>query len=145
MAKLLLVDDDSLLVRMYQTKLEGEGHQVETADNGLAMFEKLGEYKPDLVLLDVMMPQMNGLEALTKLKNTPSLKSIPVIMLTNVGSSEEDSRQALELGAVSYLVKSDYTPKEVVQKVKEILKGYTRELPQVKTIIKPAQVTVENL
>lgn len=136
MANILLVDDDPLLVRMYQTKFESDGYTVQTASDGLSAIDKLKEYKPDLILLDVMMPKMNGLDVLKKLKSQAETKGIPVVMLTNVGSSDADEAVGLELGAVAYLVKANYTPKEVVQKVKEILGGYKREIPNVKTVIK---------
>ena len=136
MAKILLVDDDPLLTRMYQTKFNSEGHVVENASDGVKALEMVGQVKPDLILLDVMMPRMNGLEVLTKLKANPATKSIPVVMLTNVSASEADEEKGLELGAVAYLVKANYTPKEVVAKVKEILGGYKREIPEVKTQVK---------
>lgn len=136
MAKILLVDDDPLLVRMYQTKFELDGNKVITADDGEVALQKAEEYKPDIILLDVMMPKMDGLQVLKTLKNNSVLKNIPVVMLTNVSASYSDTESGLELGAVAYLVKSNYTPKEVVQKVKEILSGYTINLPKVKTKIK---------
>lgn len=136
MAKILLVDDDPLLVRMYQTKFELDGHKVITAGNGKVALEKAEEYKPDIILLDVMMPIMDGLETLTKLKETENLKKTPVVMLTNVSASDSDTAKGLELGAVAYLVKANYTPKEVVQKVKEILQASVKEVPEVKTQIK---------
>ncbi|MFZ5438027.1 MAG: response regulator transcription factor [Patescibacteria group bacterium] len=138
MAKILLVDDDPLLIRMYQKKFELDGHQVITASDGNLLFDQLNNFKPEVILLDVMMPELNGLETLKKLKADEKHKSIPVVMLTNVGSSEKDSEAALEAGAVAYLVKASYTPKEIVQKVNEIISGYTHEVLQVKTKIKPA-------
>lgn len=139
MAKILLVDDDALLVRMYQTKLKADGFEVETAGDGSEGFNKAKLFKPDLILLDVMMPKIDGFEMLGILKQNPETKTIPVILLTNVGGSEAEIDKGLSLGAVAYIIKADYVPKEIVQKVKEILAGYKRELPQVKTVIKPAQ------
>lgn len=136
MANILLVDDDPLLVRMYQKKFELDGHKIVTASDGSQLFSVLADFKPDVILLDVMMPEMNGINALKKLKATDQHKNIPVIMLTNVGSSEKDSEEALEAGAVAYLVKASYSPKEIVQKVKEIVQGYTKDIPEVKTKIK---------
>lgn len=133
MAKLLLVDDDALLVRMYQKKLVNDGYEVESADDGDVALTKVLSFKPDLILLDIMMPRMNGLKVLEKLKENQATSRIPVILLTNVGSSDDDINQGLELGAVSYLVKASNRPKAVVAKVKEILGGYVRELPKVKT------------
>lgn len=136
MAKILLVDDDPLLVRMYQTKFELDGNVVEYASNGEECLTKAKSFGPDLILLDIMMPVMDGLTALSKLKKDSSTKNIPVIMLTNVSVSDTDTAKGLEIGAVAYLVKASYTPKEVVQKVKEILGGSVRELPKVKVSIK---------
>lgn len=136
MAKILLVDDDPLLVRMYQKKLENDGYIVATADDGETALAKVLEFKPDLILLDIMMPKINGLQVLSKLKENKDTQRIPVILLTNVGGSSEDTDRGLELGAVAYLVKASNNPKAVVEKVKEILGGYVRELPQVKAVIK---------
>jgi DNA-binding response OmpR family regulator len=136
MAKILLVDDDPLLVRMYQIKFELDGNEVSTCGDGEEALEKLKSYTPDIVLLDIMMPKKDGLVTLEEIKENPETKKLPVIMLTNVSSSEADSQKGLELGAVAYLVKADYTPTEVVQKVKEILGAYTKDLPKVKVAIK---------
>ena len=132
MAKILLVDDDPLLVRMYQKKLQNDGFIVAIADDGETALQKVLEFKPDLIVLDIMMPKMNGLEVLTKLKEQKSTEKIPVILLTNVGASDEDVEKGLDLGAVAYLVKAGSRPKAVVSKIKEILAGYVREVPQVK-------------
>lgn len=136
MAKILLVDDDPLLVRMYQTKFESEGHAVKTASDGAKALDEVKTVKPDMILLDVMMPKMNGLDVLKHLKADETTKKIPVVMLTNVSSSDADEQKGLELGAVAYLVKANYTPKEIVQKVKEILGGYTRDIPKVQATVK---------
>lgn len=135
MAKILLVDDDPLLVRMYQKKLENDGYTVETANDGDVALSKVQDFKPDLVLLDVMMPKVNGYEVLKTLKADDSTKKIPVIILTNVGASDEDVSRGMELGAVAYLVKAGNKPSAVVSKVKEILGGYVKEIPQVKSSI----------
>lgn len=135
MAKILLVDDDPLLVRMYQKKLENDGYTVATATDGEAGLSKVAEFLPDLILLDIMMPKLNGLIVLKKLKENAQTAKIPVIMLTNVGSSDEDAERGLELGAVAYLVKAVNRPSTVVSKVKEILSGYVHDIPQVKEAI----------
>src|SRR3989344_2807823 len=124
MAKILLVDDDSLLVRMYQKKLQNDGFIVAIADDGLTALQQIPDFKPDLIVLDIMMPKMNGLEVLAKLKEQKTTEKIPVILLTNVGASDEDIDRGLDLGAVAYLVKAGNRPKAVVGKIKEILAGY---------------------
>lgn len=136
MAKILLVDDDPLLVRMYQKKLENDGYAVETADDGDVALQRVDEFNPDLILLDIMMPKMDGYEVLKQLKANDSTRNIPVIMLTNVSATDADLEKGMELGAVAYLVKANNRPSAVVEKVKEILGGYVRELPKVKAIIK---------
>lgn len=130
MAKILLVDDDQLLVRMYQKKLENDGYEVAVADDGDVAIQKVKEFNPDLILLDIMMPKVNGYEVLKNLKASKTTKDIPVILLTNVGSSDEDLQKGMNLGAVAYLVKAGNRPDVVVSKVKEVLSGYVRETPK---------------
>lgn len=131
MAKILIIEDDPLVSRLYQKVFTIEGYTVEVANNGEAGFEKAKTEKPTLVLLDIMMPKMNGLQVLEKLEADPSLKKIPVIMLTNL-AGDQDAEKALSMGAVKYIIKSEYTPKQVADMVKEILAGYTRhEVPKV--------------
>jgi DNA-binding response OmpR family regulator len=126
MAMILIVEDDSLMMRMYQKAFTFEGYAVETAEDGEAGYEKAKTVKPQLILLDVMMPKMNGLQVLEKLKGNDETKTIPVVMLTNLAGTQ-DAEQALSRGAVKYIVKSEYEPKKVVEMVKEILAGYTRD------------------
>jgi DNA-binding response OmpR family regulator len=135
MAKILLVEDDPLMVRMYQRKLVNDGYDVAIAVNGEEGMVKIRTFHPDLVLLDIMMPKLNGLQVLERTKADPTIASIPIIILTNLGGSEEDIERGLELGAVAYLVKSAYRPDEVISKVKEVLSGYThgKEVPQAAT------------
>jgi len=126
MIKILIVEDDPLMSRMYQKIFKFEGYDVDFATNGEEGFEKVKTVKPTLILLDIMMPKMNGLQVLDKLKMDPELKSIPVIMLTNLAGTQ-DAESALAKGAVKYIIKSEFEPKQVVNMVKEILAGYTRD------------------
>ncbi len=130
MAKILLVDDDKLMVKMYQGKFADDGYEIDVALNGKEGLAKTLNFKPDLILLDIMMPEVNGLEMLERLKEKEETKRIPVILLTNVGG-DDDAKKGLAMGAVAYLVKAHYDAKDVVKKVKEILGGYGRELPKV--------------
>lgn len=123
---LLLVEDDPLMLRMYEKIFKFEGYDVDTAKDGEEGLEKAKTQKPVLILLDIMMPKMNGLEMLEKLKKDPDTKAIPVIVLTNLAGSH-DAERAMELGAVRYIVKSEHEPKEIVDIVKQIVAGYTRE------------------
>lgn len=120
MSKILIIEDDPLVQRMYQKALTYEGFTVDTAPDGAKGTEKAKFGKPDLVLLDVMMPRMNGIEVLEALKSDTNTSSIPIIMLTNL-SGTQDAQTALNKGAVAYLVKSEYKPKEVAAKVSEVL------------------------
>src|SRR3972149_4460905 len=126
MAKILIVEDDPLMSRMYQKIFTFEGYEVAMAGNGEEGLEAAKKGKPNLVLLDVMMPKMNGLEVLEKLKIDPETKGIPVIMLTNL-VYQKDAETALAKGAVKYIIKSEHEPKEIADMVKQILAGYTRD------------------
>ena len=143
--KILITEDDPLLVKMYADAFRNFGYDVETAFDGEDGLKKLKamEPKPTVILSDVMMPKMNGLDMLKKIKEDPGLKHIPVVMLTNLGG-EDDAKRGLELGAVTYLVKSEYTPKEIVEKMKEIIAGYSRNkaVPEVKTAIKDTHSSI---
>src|SRR3989304_9645064 len=131
MAKILIIEDDPLMIRLYQKVFKFEGYDVEVASNGQEGLEKVNSFTPTLILLDIMMPEMNGLEVLDKLKADSNTKKIPVVVLTNLAGSR-DAETALAKGAVKYIVKSEYEPKEVVKMVKEILSGYTRDdIPKV--------------
>ncbi|MFA5025372.1 MAG: response regulator [Candidatus Shapirobacteria bacterium] len=126
MTKILIVEDDPLMSRMYQKIFKFEGFEVDFAGNGEEGLEKIRATKPTLVLLDIMMPKMNGLEVLEKVKLDPETKNIPIIMLTNLAGTQ-DAEAALAKGAVKYIIKSENEPKTVVNMVKEILAGYTRD------------------
>ncbi len=129
MAKILITEDDPLMSRMYQKIFTFEGYEVEMAADGEECLLKARTVQPTIILLDVMMPKMNGLQALERLKSDPETKSIPVIMLTNL-AGQQDAETAMARGAVKYIIKSEHEPKEVADMVQEILKGYTRnEVP----------------
>ena len=130
MARILIVEDDPLISRMYQAVFKFEEFEVDMARNGEEGLEKVRKFRPTLVLLDIMMPKLNGLDVLEEMKSDPKLKKIPVVVLTNL-SGMKDAETALELGAVKYIVKTQNKPKAVVRQVKEILAGYTRgEVPK---------------
>jgi CheY-like chemotaxis protein len=123
MAKVLIVEDDPLISRMYQKIFTFEKFDVEVAANGEEALSKLANFTPSLILLDVMMPKMNGLLVLEKLKEFDQTKHIPVVMLTNL-AGQQDAEIALSKGAVKYIIKSEYEPKQVVEMVSDVLKGY---------------------
>lgn len=125
-ARVLIIEDDQLIQRMYDKIFTFEKYEVITASDGEEGLEKARTTNPTIILLDVMMPKMNGMEVLEKLKQDPATKSIPVIMLSNL-AGENDVETALSKGAVKYIIKSEYDPKEVADMVDEVIKGYTRD------------------
>lgn len=127
MAKVLIVEDDAILVEMYQAKFELEGHDVQIATNGEDSLTVLQNFVPDIILLDILMPKLNGFHVLKEIKKQPNLRQIPVILLTNLGEAEVDMNQELAsaLGVSDYLIKSHHTPDEVVEKVVKTLGNQT--------------------
>jgi len=121
-AKVLLVEDDSFLRDICFKKLNKEGFNVAVAVNGEEAVKKVTEFKPAIVLLDIILPAMDGFEVLKAIRSNSdeAVKNVPVIMLTNLGQ-EEDNRKALALGASDYLVKAHFTTEEIVEKIKSKL------------------------
>lgn len=118
--KILLVDDDKVFSEMYKLRLEASGYQVVLVEDGEKALVLAMSEKPNLILLDVMMPKINGLDTLDILKSTPETKNIPVIILTALLKDVNEVR-GLMSGAAGYLVKSEVTPAQVVEKIEEIL------------------------
>jgi len=123
---LLIIEDDPLMLRMYEKIFKFEHLNVATATDGVNGLELARTNRPAIILLDIMMPKMNGLEVLDKLKADPATKQIPVIMLTNL-AGEKDAETALLKGAVKYIVKSQHDPKDIAAMVKEILAATVRD------------------
>ncbi len=119
--KILLVEDDQILVEMYTLKFKEEGFDVVTAADGLLGLELAKKELPAVILLDVMMPKMDGFATLTELKNDAQTKDIPILMLSNLGQ-QADMEKGKKLGAADYVVKASMTPTQVVDKVKSYLK-----------------------
>lgn len=117
--RILIVDDDPLISRMYENKMQLDGHEAEVAVNGEEAITAVRKNKPDLILLDVMMPKLNGVETLKILKGEETTKNIPVIILTNLGDKPEDIDKAKALGALDYLVKSQISLKDLSERVKK--------------------------
>lgn len=120
MAKVAIVEDDMAISQMYRLKFETEGYTVQTADNGKLGLELIEEFKPDIILLDLMMPEMTGDQMLTELRKKPWGKNITVIILTNMGE-EEAPKTLRELGVHSFIVKAEMTPRQVAERVKQAL------------------------
>lgn len=121
MSKILIVEDDGFLSKMYAKKFQVAGFEVEVAHDGVEGFSKAKSFKPDLILMDILMPKQNGIETLDKLKADPETKHIPVIMSTNL-STTDDAETAKKKGAVKYVVKSEVTPAELVTIASGVLK-----------------------
>lgn len=117
---ILLVDDDLTLREMYEERLKMEGFNIVQAVNGEEALIKAKESKPNIILLDIMMPKVNGFDVLKELKATPDLKDIPVIILTAL-IQDVDRVQGKKLGAVDYIVKSETMPGEVITKIKNAI------------------------
>ena len=126
MKKILIIEDDSFLSEMYSTKLIREGFETEIAINGKQGLDKIKSIKPDLVLLDIVLPKMDGFEILESVKKDSKLKNIPIVLLTNLGQKNEIEKGLL-LGADEYIIKAHFTPTAVVTKIKEILKSKNNE------------------
>jgi len=119
--KIMIVEDDAFVMDIYLTKLGQEGYEVLAAENGAEALKKLEKETPDLILLDIIMPFVDGLQVLKKIKSEERLKDIPVVLLTNL-SQKEDINEGLGLGADDYLIKSHFTPSEVLEKIKKYIK-----------------------
>jgi DNA-binding response OmpR family regulator len=121
MTKIAIIEDDQTISQMYRMKFEADGFDVQLAGNGKLGVSLVQSFAPDIILLDLQMPEMDGAEALAAIRKHDWGKKIPVIILTNMG--EEESPQSLKnLNIESYIVKADMTPSQVVGKVKETLK-----------------------
>lgn len=118
--KILLIEDDVTLSKMYEKKFTTDGYEIVTAYDGWEGLKKTVSEKPDLVLLDILLPGLDGLAVFKKMRSQTATFNTPVILLTNVG--EEDAIfESFKLGAVDYLVKSEVTPSQVVEKVESFL------------------------
>ena len=119
--KILIIEDDKFLRELILRKLTDEGFDVSEAVDGEEGVKKVKTENPDLILLDLILPGIDGFEVLSKTKENPNSASIPVIILSNLGQKEEVEK-GLKLGAVDYLIKAHFTPGEIIEKIKTILK-----------------------
>lgn len=120
MTKIAIVEDDPVISQMYRMKFEADGFDVQLANDGKKGVALVEHFTPDIVLLDIQMPEMNGQEALAAIRKQAWGKDIPVIILTNLGE-EEAPKGIRSLGIHSYIVKAELTPRQVVQRVKDAL------------------------
>lgn len=122
MPKIAIIEDDPAISQMYRIKFEAEGYSVETAENGVLGLKLAETMQPDIILLDLMMPEMSGHEMLIKLRSTAWGKPIKVVILTNMGEQEApDALQDLDVSA--FILKADMTPRQVAEVVKKQLEG----------------------
>lgn len=118
--KILIVEDEEILLTALSEELKQEGFNVVGAKDGVEGVEKAGSEKPDLILLDLVMPRLDGIGALKQMKDNPETKDIPVVILTNLSDYDKIS-DALSLGAMDYLVKANYRLEDLVNKIKTVL------------------------
>ena len=116
----LLVEDDVFLAGIYQKKFEMEGYKISTAGDGEKGLADAKKKKPSIILLDILLPKMDGFTVLKNLKADAATKDIPVILLTNLGQ-KDDVEKGLSAGAADYLIKAHFKPSEIVDKVKKVL------------------------
>lgn len=118
--KILIIEDDRYISKMYQLKLSLEGYDVQVADNGRIGVDKVKEFMPDIILLDILMPELDGFEVLKIIKEDSATKGIPTLIMSNLGQ-EDHIEKGMKMGAIGYIVKSQFTPSKVVEKIKEVL------------------------
>lgn len=120
--KVLLVEDDPFLLSMYSTKFESEGFEVAVATDGEEGLKLAAKETPSIILLDILLPKIDGFEVLKALKKEEGTKNIPVILLTNL-SQKDEVEQGISLGASDYLIKAHFMPSEVVEKIKKLARS----------------------
>ena len=120
MKNILLVEDDPFLIDIYTTKFKEAGFPIEVVSDGAQAVRRIIEKKPDLLLLDIVLPHLDGWEILEKIREDKDLKDLKVVILSNLGQKSEVDK-AFALGATKYLIKAHYTPSEVVKEVKALL------------------------
>lgn len=119
--RILLIEDDPPMVKMYSTKLKMEGFNVEIAHDGEEGLKKITEWSPELVVLDLMIPKIGGMDLLEQMRTNARTKNLPVIILSNL-SQEQDIQKAKRLGVKEFIVKANFTPGQVVNKISTLLR-----------------------
>lgn len=117
---ILIIEDDQTILSMYDSKFQGEGFEVLKAEDGNEGLKIAKKNQPDIIMLDIILPQIDGFTVLAELKKDKATKNIPVVMLTNLGTTE-DQKKGKKMGAEDYLVKASLTPAEISEKIKKIL------------------------
>jgi twitching motility two-component system response regulator PilH len=124
-SKVLMADDDKMLLDMYKERLELASYVVDGCSNGEEALAHVRDFNPDIILLDIMMPKMNGYETLASLKSDPTTKNIPVVMLSAL-MRDFNREKAVEGGAEDYLIKSEAMPSDVITKIEQVLQKYNQ-------------------
>jgi len=119
--RILIVEDDPFLIDIYTTKLKDIGFSIDVANDGEDGLRKLKEGNFDLLMLDIVLPHIDGWQVLKQISENEELKNLKVIVLSNLGQKEEVEK-GLKLGAIKYLIKAHYTPQEVIEEIKKVLK-----------------------
>lgn len=123
MSKVLLVEDDQILARLYQAKFQKEGFEIKLSFDGQEGFDSMKSFSPDLVILDLIMPKVDGFSFLQKVKDDSELskRGTPILVLSNLGQ-EADIKKAIDMGAKDFFVKADVSLSQMVEKVRKYLK-----------------------
>lgn len=124
MTKILFVEDDPLIVKIYSTRLKADGYEVFSAENGEEGLKLAEQVKPDLIILDVMMPRLDGFAVLERLRQNPDLKDHPILMYSNLNNEEEMAR-AHKMGVTEFIIKANLSPTQMVEKIKQYIGGAT--------------------
>jgi DNA-binding response OmpR family regulator len=119
--KVLVVEDDRFLRELITQKLSREGYDVSEAVDGEDGVKKAEEKRPEIILMDLILPGIDGFEAITRIKANPELEDIPIIILSNLGQ-RDDVERGLKLGATDFLIKAHFTPGEIIEKIEKVLK-----------------------
>lgn len=129
MAKVLLIDDDTVILKLYSTKLKSDGHTVQTATNGEEGLSFIQTFKPDIIMLDLLMPRLNGFSFLEQLNKNPQTQAIPKIVFSSVANQEQINRLA-SLGVSTFLNKIETTPTQLVQVMNQVMAQSPPQTPQ---------------
>jgi CheY-like chemotaxis protein len=138
MAKVLLIDDDTVILKLYSTKLTSDGHTVQTATNGEEGLKHILSFKPDIIMLDLLMPKLNGFSFLEELKKNPATQNIPKIVFSSVANQEQINRLN-NLGVTTFLNKIETTPTQLVQAMNQVMSQPPASAPQTPSASIPTQ------
>jgi CheY-like chemotaxis protein len=142
MKTIFLVEDDPVVVKVYAAKFQREGFRVELAEDGLVAMKKLLQVKADIIVLDLMMPKLNGVDVLKYIRATPELKQTPVIILSNAHMTSL-AQEAAAVGAEKALLKSSCTPSQLLEVINSLLSGAPISSDPAKRLAAPAPPPVK--